>query len=75
MLLYADALANTNDKNLIGRPSELIAKALILEPDNMEALWLGGMAKAQSGEDQAAYDTWKKSAEEYDQLYRELLEQ
>ena len=53
MLLYADALANTNDKNLIGRPSELIAKALILEPDNMEALWLGGMAKAQSGEDQA----------------------
>ncbi len=60
MLLYADALANTNDKNLIGRPSELIAKALILEPDNMEALWLGGMAKAQSGEDQAAYDTWKK---------------
>ena len=60
MLLYADALANANDKNLIGKPSELIAKVLALEPDNMEALWLGGMAKAQSGEDQAAYDTWKK---------------
>ena len=60
MLLYADALANANDKNLIGKPSELIAKVLAIEPDNMEALWLGGMAKAQSGEDQAAYDTWKK---------------
>jgi cytochrome c-type biogenesis protein CcmH len=60
MLLYADALANANDKNLIGKPSELIAKVLTLEPENMEALWLGGMAKAQSGEDQAAYDTWKK---------------
>ncbi len=60
MLLYADALANTNDKNLIGKPSELVAKVLTLEPDNMEALWLGGMSKAQSGEDQAAYDTWKR---------------
>ncbi len=60
MMLYADALASNNDKSLIGQPSDLITKVLILEPENMEALWLGGMAKAQSGEDQAAYDRWKK---------------
>ena len=60
MMLYADALASNNDKSLIGQPSDLITKVLTLEPENMEALWLGGMAKAQSGEDQAAYDRWKK---------------
>ena len=60
MMLYADALASNNDKSLIGQPSDLITKVLTLEPENMEALWLGGMAKAQSGDDQVAYDRWKK---------------
>lgn len=60
MLLYADAIAYANDKNLTGKPTELVFKALALEPDNMTALWLGGMAKAQQGDPVAAMKLWKK---------------
>ena len=60
MLLYADAIAYANDKNLTGKPTELVFKALALEPDNMNALWLGGMAKAQQGDPVTAIKLWKK---------------
>jgi cytochrome c-type biogenesis protein CcmH len=60
MLLYADALANINDKNLAGKPTELVNKALALEPDNLNALWLGGMAKAQQGDAPTAIKLWTK---------------
>lgn len=60
MLLYADALAYVNNRNLAGKPSELVYKALALEPDNLNALWLGGMAKAQEGDAPAALKLWKK---------------
>ena len=60
MLLYADTIAYANDKNLAGKPTELIFKALALEPDNMTALWLGGMAKAQQGDTVTAKKLWKK---------------
>lgn len=62
MLLYADALAYASDKNLAGKPTELIFKALALEPDNLTALWLGGMAKAQQGDAASAIMLWKKLA-------------
>jgi cytochrome c-type biogenesis protein CcmH len=62
MLLYADAIAYANDKNLAGKPAELIFKALALEPDNMNALWLGGMTKMQQGDAVAAIKLWKKLA-------------
>jgi cytochrome c-type biogenesis protein CcmH len=62
MLLYADAIAYASDKNLAGKPTELIFKALALEPDNMNALWLGGMAKAQQGDAVTAIKLWKKLA-------------
>lgn len=60
MLLYADAIAYANDKNLAGKPTELVFKVLALEPDNMNALWLGGMAKAQQGDSATAIKLWKK---------------
>lgn len=60
MLLYADALAYANDKNMTGKPSELVYKALALEPNNLNALWLGGMAKAQQGDITTATKLWKK---------------
>ena len=60
MLLYADALAYVNDKNMAGKPTELVYKALALEPDNLNALWLGGMAKAQQGDVITAVKLWKK---------------
>jgi len=60
MVLYAEALAFANDKNLAGKPAELIGKALILEPDNLNALWLGGMVKAQQNDAQGAIQLWRK---------------
>jgi cytochrome c-type biogenesis protein CcmH len=60
MLLYADTIAYANDKNLAGKPTELVFKALALEPDNLTALWLGGMAKAQQGDAVTALKLWKK---------------
>ncbi|MEY3881870.1 MAG: c-type cytochrome biosis protein CcmI, partial [Pseudomonadota bacterium] len=44
------------------KPTELINKALSLEPDNLNALWLGGMAKAQQGDAPTAIKLWKKLA-------------
>ncbi|MGZ8186530.1 MAG: c-type cytochrome biogenesis protein CcmI, partial [Methylobacter sp.] len=60
MLLYADALAYANDKNLTGKPAELVFKALALEPENVNGLWLGGMAKVQEGDISAGIKLWRK---------------
>jgi cytochrome c-type biogenesis protein CcmH len=60
MLLYADALAFANNEQLAGKPAELVFKALAMEPDNVTGLWLGGMAKAQTGDFAAAMALWKK---------------
>ncbi|MDD5275869.1 MAG: c-type cytochrome biogenesis protein CcmI [Methylovulum sp.] len=60
MLLYADALAYANDEQLAGKPTELVFKVLELEPDNVTALWFGGMAKAQAGDTATASQLWQK---------------
>jgi len=38
----------------------LFEQALALEPDNTEALWYGGLAAMQTGDDSAAYAYWLK---------------
>lgn len=46
---YADALAMQAGGKLAGKPAELAARALALEPDNVTALWLTGMAENEAG--------------------------
>jgi len=60
MLSLADSLAMVNKGEIVGRPVSLINKALQLEPNNMTALWLGGMASRQSGDNLTAIQRWKK---------------
>lgn len=60
MLLYAEALAFSNNEQLAGKPAELVFKALAMEPENPAGLWFGGMAKAQTGDFAAARRFWKK---------------
>ncbi|TAK61357.1 c-type cytochrome biogenesis protein CcmI [Methylobacter sp.] len=60
MLLYADALAFASNEQLAGKPAELVFKALAMEPNNVTGLWLGGMAKAQTGDFVGAMGLWKK---------------
>ena len=58
MLQYADALSFATDEQVVGKAAELAFKALALEPNNPNALWLSGMAKAQAGEFMAAKKLW-----------------
>ncbi len=63
MLQYADALSFANDELVTGKSAELVFKSLALEPNNPNALWLAGMAKAQSGEFVEAKKLWTKLAD------------
>jgi cytochrome c-type biogenesis protein CcmH len=60
MLLYADALAFANNEQMSGKPAELVFRVLAREPDNVTALWYGGMAKAQVGEAAEGVKLWRK---------------
>jgi len=60
MLAVADSLAMVNNGEIKGRPIALINQALELEPKNLTALWLGGMAARQQGEHMLAIKRWKK---------------
>jgi cytochrome c-type biogenesis protein CcmH len=62
MLQYAEALSFANDEQITGKSADLVFKALALEPNNPNALWLAGMAKAQAGEFVEAKKLWTKLA-------------
>lgn len=59
LLNYADALAMANGGKLTGKPAQLVFKALEKAPDDVTGLWLGGMAKAESGEFSQALKYWQ----------------
>jgi cytochrome c-type biogenesis protein CcmH len=60
MLPYAEALALTNDGNWVGKPKELINKALALDPKNLNGLWLSALASAQQGDKKGAIGFLRK---------------
>lgn len=60
---YADALAMSNDRNLEGEPSRLIARALELDPNNLKALSLAGTAAFLRKDYALALKHWQKMAQ------------
>lgn len=60
MLAYADALAMSQGGRISGKPFELIKRALRIAPDNITAMWLGGMGYAEAGEFQTALELWTR---------------
>jgi len=60
MLQMADALGASDDGKLVGKPEELIHKALEIEPDNIMGLWLAGMSAKQRGANTEAISYWEK---------------
>ncbi len=56
LLLYADALAMANGGGFTEKVRDLIARCLELEPDNVTALWLSGLAAVEIGERDQALD-------------------
>jgi cytochrome c-type biogenesis protein CcmH len=59
LLAYAEALAETNDNRLNGRPVELLDALLAIEPDNLNGLWLRGMAAFQGADFPGALSRWE----------------
>lgn len=56
---FADALAMANGQNLSGHPTLLINTALVLDPNNLKALALGGSAAMGRGDYPAAIKYWE----------------
>ncbi len=56
---YADVLAMQNGREMAGRPTELIHKALKLDPKNAKALAMAGTAAMMSGEYPDAIRHWE----------------
>ena len=57
---YADTIAINAKGNFAGKPTQLINKALQLDPDNLLALWLSGTASYNAKNYKAAVRTWEK---------------
>jgi cytochrome c-type biogenesis protein CcmH len=57
---YADALAMAQGQRLEGKPAELAARALELDPENRKALLLAGSIAYERGEYQQAIAYWEK---------------
>lgn len=57
---YADALGMVQGEKLAGQPTQMIAKALKLDPKNHKALYLSGFAEIEAGNYQAAIAQWEK---------------
>jgi cytochrome c-type biogenesis protein CcmH len=57
---YAYVSAMANDKNLAGKPTELINQALKVDPENPKALGLAGNAAFQAKDYKKAIDYWQR---------------
>lgn len=57
---YADAQAMAQGQTLSGKPTELINRALKLDPSNGKALYLAGFAAQEAGNTKAAVAHWEK---------------
>ncbi|MDR1889505.1 MAG: c-type cytochrome biogenesis protein CcmI [Zoogloeaceae bacterium] len=75
---YAEALAMSSATRLNGKPRQLVAEALQLEPENPRALFLAGMAALEAGEKPEAIKYWEKllpHVEAGSELHQLLTEQ
>jgi cytochrome c-type biogenesis protein CcmH len=59
LLAYAEALAETNGRQLAGRPVELLDTLMDVEPANPNGLWLRGMAAFQASDYPGALARWE----------------
>ncbi|WP_051301715.1 c-type cytochrome biogenesis protein CcmI [Sedimenticola selenatireducens] len=62
LLAWADALAMSEEGNMLGKPAELIRKAVELVPEDTTALWLAGMVEEQAENYALAISYWERLA-------------
>lgn len=63
---YANALAMQSGGDLRGPAARLLQRALDQSPDNPRALWLGGLAATQRGDNERAGAYWRKLLQQLD---------
>lgn len=59
MVNFAELLARSHNNRLIGKPTELLNKALTIEPKHARALWLAGFAEQQISNKEGALIHWR----------------
>ncbi|MEM7256714.1 MAG: c-type cytochrome biogenesis protein CcmI [Pseudomonadota bacterium] len=60
MVRLADAIAMDQGGSMAGEPEPLLVRALSMQPDNLQGLWLLGIAQNERGDAQSAVSTWEK---------------
>ncbi len=60
LVRYADAMAMSNGGSLAGKPRQLVERALALQPDNTQGLWMAGTAARQAADHQLALDYFRR---------------
>jgi len=60
LIRLADAIAMSQQGSMAGEPEPLLKRALALQPENPQGLWLLGMAQSERGENTTAVATWNK---------------
>lgn len=60
LLSYADALAMSEGRRLSGKAYAVINQALSIQPDNLQGLWMAGMAASEMGDFKQALTHWYK---------------
>lgn len=63
--LYAQALAESQNNSLAGRPAEIVAEILAADPNHPTGLWLAGLAAAKAGDAVTAISHWQKLKAQY----------
>ena len=60
LVRLADALAMSNNGSLAGKATQLITEALALDPEQIQGLWLAGIAAEERGESIQALAFWRR---------------
>jgi cytochrome c-type biogenesis protein CcmH len=70
-----EALAYTQDRRMAGAPAERFDKALALAPAHPQALWYGGIAALQAGDNLTAVARWEQlSRQELPEDMRSMID-
>lgn len=57
---YAEAVAMAGGKGLLGKPQQLVEKALKIDPNHGHSLFLGGAAAMEAGDNKKGIAYWEK---------------
>lgn len=60
LVRYADAAAMASGGRIAGRPFELVQRALAVDPNQPQGLWLAGMGAAEQGDHASALGYWRR---------------